>query len=119
MNRVNKWKIKIDFFSFVTGLGRHTAVSFGKDLGLHSFKKTIVNSMLENGGKLTSDHFSSAHQLLGRIELGMRTISVIGKVTAGLMDHDSRSTTNFFTSITRHSNICKLWVRYAIICLKF
>lgn len=65
-------------FSFMTGLRRHTASSFGKDIGLNDFQKTVVKSLLENGGKIGADHFSSAHSLLTKAEVGIRAINFIG-----------------------------------------
>jgi hypothetical protein len=38
-------------FSFITGLRRHTATSFGNDIGLNDFQKTVVKQLLANGGK--------------------------------------------------------------------
>lgn len=76
---------KIFSASFISGLGRHSTKSFGKDLGMDKIIKVAKN------GSSRKDSFKVVNQLVNNADLAMKFLNVGGKIATSIIDNGDNS----------------------------
>lgn len=78
-------------FSFVSSVGRHTPASFGVDMDLHKLVKHA--NTIGNGANLGVKEFANISGVVNNLELGLRTLNVVGTLI-GTLTNKRNSPTN-------------------------